>query len=92
MSLPPIFGLQAFFVLARVNILSAITHAFRVSTSAARFGSWPFRNDHGLIFGSKNQRVIFSPRSVHGSVHVGDSIPRSRSLTLVARGITADPP
>ena len=48
-SLPPIFGLQAFFVLGRVNILSSTVHAYR----------------------SFN---ICRSRSVHGSVHVGDSI------------------
>ena len=35
----------------------------------------PLSLDRTLILGPKNQRVIFSPRSVHGSVHVGDSIP-----------------
>ena len=37
-----------------------------VSISAVQFGSWPFR----MIIGPKNQRMIFSPRSVHSSVHV----------------------
>ena len=37
-----------------------------------------------MIFGPKNQRVIFSPRSVHGSVHVGDSIPLTERFLIKA--------
>ena len=72
MSLSPIFGLQAFFILGRINILSATAHAYRGFNICRSV--WIVA-DHALIFGPKNQRVIFSPRSVHGSVHVGDSIP-----------------
>ena len=77
MSLPPIFGLQAFFVLGRVNILSATAHAYRGFKICRSVWIVAIYNDHALNIGSNNQRVIFSPRSVHGSVHVSDSIPLS---------------
>ena len=44
--------------------------------------------DHVLIFGPKNQRVIFSPQSVHGSVHIGDSIPLNVRCTFLHMGIS----
>ena len=77
---PPIFGLQGFFVLGHVNIYcQPLRMHIGVSTSAAQFGAWPFRM---IMRGPKNQHVIFSPQSVHGSVHVSDSIPLSNWLCL----------